>query len=78
MQQEMPSKGFHLFLLILGFLLGVIWGILSIGPSRAMTEAIAAGDAETAWINAKKIRKWVLIGLVVNVLVVIGRIAGSR
>ena len=43
-----------------------------------MTEAIAAGDAETAWINAKKIRKWVLIGLVVNVLVVIGRIAGSR
>ena len=76
MQQEMPSKGFHLFLLILGFLLGVIWGILSIGPYRAMTEAIAAGDAETAWINAKKIRKWVLIGIVINVLIIIGQNVG--
>ena len=73
--ENMPGKGFHLFLVILGFLLGVIWGALSVGPYKKMKEAITAGDSAEAWANARKIRRFVLIGVVVNVLFIIGKIA---
>ena len=72
---KMPSKGLHLTLTILGFLLGVLWGILCMGPYKAMSAAILNGDVEEAKKNAKKIRTFFIIGMVVNVLFVVGRMA---
>ena len=72
--QKMPSKGGHLALVILGFVLGVLWGVLAIFPYRNMTAAINSGDVETAQANAKKIRIYVIIGVVLNVLVLLGRL----
>ena len=74
---NMPSKGTYLTLVILGFLLGIIWGALSLGPYNTLKAAIANGDVETAQANAKKIRTYVIIGLVLNVLIFIGRAAGG-
>lgn len=63
----MPSKGSYTVLLILGFLLGILWGLLSVGPYRRMKAALAAGNADAAWENANKIRKWFLVGAAFNV-----------
>ena len=73
--REMPKKGLYLVLTILGFLLGIIWGALSIGPYNKMKAAIEANDAAEAWLNAGKIKKWFMIGLVINILMFIGRMA---
>ena len=75
--KKMPSQGGYLALVILGFLLGILWGALSIAPYNKMKAAIANGDAETAQANAKKIRTFVIVGLVINVLLVIGNLAQS-
>lgn len=75
--QNMPSEGLYLFLVIVGFLCGCLWGILSISPYNKMKAAIAAGDAATAQQNAKTIRIFVIIGVVVNVLVLIGSLAAG-
>lgn len=73
MEERMPSTGLHTFLLVLGFLCGILWGALSIGPYRKMKAAIQSGDAAEANANAKKIRIFAIIGVVVNVLFIIGR-----
>ena len=67
----MPSKGSYTILLILGFLLGLVWGILSVGPYRRMNMALQAGDKDSAWENANKIRKWFLIGAAFNILMIL-------
>lgn len=67
-KNEMPSKGLYIFLLILGFLLGLLWGALSVSPFANMSKAIEAGNTEEAWTNANKIKKWVSIGVAVNVI----------
>ena len=69
----MPSQGLYLLLVILGFVMGIIWGALSVSPYGKMKAAIAEGDAEAAQSYAKKIRLFVIIGVVVNVLIFIGR-----
>ena len=74
-EQNMPSTGLYLLLTILGFLFGILWGILCISPYKALKAAVAAGDAETAKAQAKKIRIFVIIGVVLNVLIVIGQLA---
>ena len=73
----MPNQGLYLFLLILGFLCGIIWGALSIGPYNRMKAAIAANDAVEAKKNAKKILIFALIGVVINVLLIIGKFANN-
>ena len=74
-EKKMPSQGGYLALVILGFVLGIIWGALSVSPYTKMKAAINNGDAETAQANAKKIRIYVIIGIVINVLIFIGRLA---
>lgn len=71
---KMPNKGLHLTLTILGFLLGVLWGILCIGPYTNMKNAIANGDAYEARSNAKKIKIFFFVGLAVNVLIIMIRV----
>lgn len=76
-QENMPKKGTYLALVIIGFCLGVIWGALSIAPFKRMNAAVAAGDSETAWANAKKIKIFFWIGVGVNVLCLIGMMANG-
>ena len=71
--EKMPSKGFYLFLVIVGFLFGILWGALSISPYNKLKAAVDSGDAETANANAKKIRIYVIIGVVLNVVIFIFR-----
>ena len=71
--EKMPSKGFYLFLVIVGFLFGILWGALSISPYNKLKAAVDSGDAETANANAKKIRTYVIIGVVLNVVIFIFR-----
>ena len=70
-QEPMPKKGLYVFWMVVGFLTGALWGLLSISPMSKMNKAIAAGDSYEAWRNAKKIRMFALIGIGVNVLFII-------
>ena len=74
---NMPNKTTYLILVIIGFVAGILWGILSISPYTKLKAAVDAGDVETAQANAKKIRIFVIIGIVINVLAIIGRLAQS-
>lgn len=74
---EMPKKGTYTALLVVGFICGILWGILSISPYQKLKVAIENGDVEEAQANAKKIRIFVIIGVVVNALVLIGKMAGG-
>ncbi len=69
--EGMPSKGLHLFFVIAGFMMGALWGALSISPYVRMKNAIEAGDYSEAQANAKKVKMFFFIGLGVNALFVI-------
>lgn len=71
-KDKMPSQGGHLFLVVLGFILGIIWGLLSMGSYKDMKAAIASGDSVTANKKAKSIRIIFIIGMIINILAVIG------
>ena len=71
--EKMPEKGFYLFLVIFGFVIGILWGALSISPYNKLKAAVDSGDYETANANAKKIRTYVIIGVVINAVVIVVR-----
>ena len=71
--EGMPSKGAYTALLILGFICGILWGILSISPYSKMSKAIDAGNAAEAWENAKKVKILCLIGVAINVVMIMVR-----
>ena len=73
---DMPKVSTYRVLLILGFLLGIIWGALSYKPYKNLKAAVEAGDVNEAQANAKKIRIFVIIGIVVNVFAFIGQMNG--
>ncbi|MBR1758637.1 MAG: CD225/dispanin family protein [Lachnospiraceae bacterium] len=75
--ENMPSKTTYLVLTIVGFVFGLIWGILCISPYNKLKVAVDEGDVETAQANAKKIRTFVIIGIVLNILLFIGQMAGA-
>ena len=66
-ESSMPSTGLYTFFLVLGFVTGVLWGLLSISPYKRMRAGINAGDAYEAWEGAKKVRMFALIGVAGNV-----------
>ena len=72
---DMPNKTVYLVLMIVGFLCGILWGLLSIGPYNKMKAAIDANDSVTAKKNAKKILIFVIIGVVLNALLFIVKMA---
>ncbi len=74
---EMPNKGGHTAMLIIGFILGILWGVLMISPYSKMKAAIEAGDAETAWAKSKTVKTIFWIGVAVNVLFIIISVAGN-
>ena len=72
---DFPKQNVYLALVIIGFFLGVLWGALSIRPYQEMKAAIARDDSDAAWENAKKVRTFFLIGLVINALIIVGQLA---
>ncbi|MBQ6420688.1 MAG: hypothetical protein IJK02_06430 [Clostridia bacterium] len=73
----MPNATVYLVLVIIGFFLGIIWGALSVGPYKRMKTAIQFGNVMVARAQAKKILIFFIIGVVVNVLIIIGQAAQS-
>ena len=71
---SMPSAGLYLFLVIVGFLCGILWGALSVGHYSKLKNAIAAGDIVEARTHANKILIFTLIGVGINVLVFLGQL----
>ncbi len=71
--REMPNQKLYLVFVILGFLLGIIWGALSVGHYTKLKAAIAADDATEAWANASAIKRYLIIGVIVNVILVVVR-----
>ena len=74
-EQNMPSTGLYLFLTILGFLFGILWCILCINPYKALKVVFLVRRRQPRYTQAKKIRIFVIIGVVLNVLIVIGQLA---
>ena len=56
----------YLVLVIIGFLLGILWGVLSLSPYIKMRKALKNGEDEKEEENAKKIRRFINIGVAVN------------
>lgn len=68
-ERKMPSKGLYIFFIILGFLCGLIWGIVGVTQYSPMSTAIDAGDYDTAWAKAKVIKIVTFVGLALNIVV---------
>ena len=73
----MPNPTGALVMVIIGFLCGIIWGALALGHYNKMNNAIAIGDSMTANAEFKKVRTFFIIGIVISVLVIIGRIGAG-
>ena len=70
-QELMPVKGKYTAILVLSFLLGIIWGVLSIRPYMDMTKAINENNLSEAWDNAHQIKNYCLIGVGVNLMLLV-------
>ena len=66
-ERKMPSKGAYIALTILGFLCGIIWGVIDLVNYLPMSKAIDAGYYDEAWDKAKKIKIWTIVGVIVNI-----------
>ena len=64
----MPKKGNYIALIVVGFLCGILWGVISLTQYKPMMAAIEASDAETAWAKAKVIKIVTIIGIIFNIL----------
>ena len=73
----MPSTGLYTALLVFGFFIGILWGALSVSPYNKMKAAIKEGNAAEAWENANSIKKYIIIGIIVNVVIIFLRIMAS-
>ena len=74
---KMPNKSLYTVLLVLGFICGLLWGFLALGPYKRMNEAINYGNAAEAQAQAKKVSLFCIIGIIVNALIIIGRLAAG-
>ena len=72
---SMPNPNTYLVLVIIGFVCGVIWGALTVSNYTKLKQAVAANNYAMAQDCAKKIRTVIIIGVIINVLVFIGRLS---
>lgn len=71
----MPNPSSYLVMVIIGFFLGILWGVLTIGSYTKLKDAVARNDSVEAQAQAKKIRTVFIIGLVINIFAFFGYIA---
>ena len=67
----MPSKGKYLALFIINFVMGVLWGLLSINGFVRLNNGINSGNVELAQSGAKKIKTMFIVGLIVNIVIIV-------
>ena len=73
----MPNKTLYTVLLVIGFLCGILWGLLALSPYKKMTAAIDAGDSAEANKQAKKVMIFAVIGIVLNAAILIFNVMGG-
>ena len=73
----MPNKTLYTVLLVIGFLCGILWGILALSPYNKMKAAIDAGDSAEANKQAKKVMIFAVVGIVINAALLIFNVMGS-
>lgn len=66
----MPNKRNAIILIVIGFICGIIWGIIGVVQYSPMKAAIEAGDVETAQKKYKIIKIATLIGVILNVVII--------
>jgi len=69
---SMPSTGAAIALIVVGFLCGILWGIIGVTQYGPMKRAIDAGDAATAQSKFKVIAIATGIGVVANLMFIFG------
>lgn len=72
----MPSKGAAIALIVIGFLCGIIWGVIGIVMYSGMSKAIEAGDLATATTKFRNIAIATGIGVALNVIVILSGVLG--
>lgn len=65
---NMPSLTVAKVLIVIGFLCGIIWGVVGFTQYKPMKEAIMRGDADTAHKDFRIIAIASALGIVVNVI----------
>ena len=73
----MPSTTTAIILIVVGFLCGILWGIIGITQYGSMKKAIEAGDAETANKKFNIIKIATIVGVVLNVLIIGGQMVAG-
>ena len=71
---DMPSKGVAIALIVVGFVCGVIWGIIGVVQYGPMKAAIQRGDVVEAKDKFGVIRNATIIGVVINILFLIAQL----
>lgn len=66
----MPNTTVAIVLIVVGFLCGILWGIIGVVQYGPMKRAIEAGDVETAKKKFNIIMIATIIGLVLNVIII--------
>lgn len=66
----MPNTTTAIVLIVIGFLCGILWGIIGVVQYGPMKTAIEAGDVETANKKFNVIKIATIIGVVLNVLLI--------
>ena len=74
---QMPNKTTYTIWLVVGFLMGILWGVLAVFPFMKMRKAIDANDLIEAWVNADKVQGFVIVGMVISFIAAVFRMLYS-
>ena len=74
----MPNTTTAIILIVVGFICGIIWGVIGLTQYKPMKNAIAMGDAVTANKKFNVIKIATIIGIVINVLFIIGNMNAGQ
>lgn len=69
---KMPSSVANLILVVVGFLCGVIWGVIALIQYNKMNAAIEQGDVQTAKAKAQNVKIAVGIGVALTLIALLG------
>ena len=72
MNTSVPNTTTAIILIVIGFVSGIIWGIIGVVQYGPMKRAIESGDVVTANKKANIIKIATGIGVAVNILAIIG------
>lgn len=74
----MPSTTTAIVLIVIGFVCGILWGIIGLTQYFPLKTAVETGDVETASKKFNIIKIVTIIGIVLNVLFIFSQFAFVR